>query len=467
MIKTDRVSLEAQLNQLSFLNLENDPYIAIIQEIDPVDPIDVYAHYNHKKGERFYWSNANGDTTFVGVGVCDELAVHATPQRFEAMQAEIDKRRQRIHVLGDEVDGTGPIYFGGFSFFNQPHKEEWQSFQENYFVLPKQLLTVKDGRYFVTCHMKLDEESTVANIKTFVEQQLREIDAVQPFRKQQSHRDAIRDPLTYVEWEQLIESAVAQIQSSPLDKVVLAREVEAIFDERIALEDVLHVLTDNQQHSYVFVMEQGEDAFIGASPERLVSVEQNIIYSACLAGTTSRGETLDEDDLKAWQLLHDEKNLEEHRYVVKMIEQAVQPLCDNLDVPDDPVIYPLTTIQHLYTPVKGELTKGVSLFDVLSVLHPTPALGGEPRQEAMAFIESNEPIERGWYAAPIGWFDRHLNGEFAVAIRSSLVSGQTARLFAGCGIVADSDAEAEYDETNLKLTPMLDALGGQQDGHDG
>lgn len=170
----------------------------------------------------------------------------------------------------------------------------------------------------------------------------------------------------------------------------------------------------------------------------------------------------EDDEMLAWQLLNDEKNREEHDYVVQMIKQSVAPYVESFDIPDAPVIYPLKSLQHLFTPVTATLKSDATILDLVKQLHPTPALGGEPRDKALQFIDEKEPFDRGWYAGPIGWLDANFDGEFAVAIRSGLITENQATLFAGCGVVKDSDPRAEYEETRIKFTPMLDALGGTQ-----
>src|SRR5690606_22198618 len=150
-------------------------------------------------------------------------------------------------------------------------------------------------------------------------------------------------------------------------------------------------------------------------------------------------------------LLDDSKNRSEHQYVVQMIGDVFKEHCLNPRIPQNPKLMKIRDIQHLYTPVEGELKSGSSLLDLVEALHPTPALGGEPKLQALSLIRSYEPLNRGYYAAPIGWTDAKGDGEFAVAIRSALLDGDKAYLFAGGGIVADSTPEAEYDETWVKF----------------
>ncbi|HAQ08276.1 MAG TPA: isochorismate synthase, partial [Bacillus bacterium] len=156
------------------------------------------------------------------------------------------------------------------------------------------------------------------------------------------------------------------------------------------------------------------------------------------------------------------KNLIEHQYVVDMIKEAMRETCDEVILPDEPKLMKMKYIQHLYTPVVGKNREGTSLLHLVNRLHPTPALGGLPKKAAVEKIREVEQMDRGLYAAPIGWMDYQGNGEFAVAIRSGLIQGREASLFAGCGIVADSNAESEYTETSIKFRPMLTALGGKK-----
>lgn len=145
-----------------------------------------------------------------------------------------------------------------------------------------------------------------------------------------------------------------------------------------------------------------------------------------------------------------------------MIHDSFLSSCSDVKKPAGPQLYKTKSVQHLYTPITGHLKTSASLFDLIEKLHPTPALGGAPQQKAVEIIADIEPMTRGWYAAPIGWMDGRENGEFVVAIRSGLIEGKSARLFAGCGIVEDSDPRSEYEETQIKLKPMISALGGER-----
>ena len=158
------------------------------------------------------------------------------------------------------------------------------------------------------------------------------------------------------------------------------------------------------------------------------------------------------------------KNREEHQYVVNMISQVFQTFCTDITIPKAPKLMKIRDIQHLFTPIEGKVEQGTDIFSLVQALHPTPALGGVPTDISMEIIRSEENMDRGYYAAPIGWTDTAGNGEFAVAIRSALLDGDRAYLYAGGGIVADSEADKEYDETWVKFRPVMRALGGKLNG---
>ncbi len=187
----------------------------------------------------------------------------------------------------------------------------------------------------------------------------------------------------------------------------------------------------------------------------------NDVFTTCLAGSIKRGKTTKEDLDLGEDILSDQKNLIEHQYVVDMIKEAMSEVCTEVILPDQPQLMKMRDIQHLYTPVTGKTDDQTSLLDIIERLHPTPALGGLPKKPAVEKIREVELLDRGFYGGPIGWMDYRGNGEFAVAIRSGLIQGNEASLFAGCGVVAHSDSESEYQETNIKFRPMLTALGGE------
>ncbi|TFB13789.1 isochorismate synthase [Filobacillus milosensis] len=458
MLKTKQLTINEQLNKVKDqLSDGEQKNVSVIEEINEINPVDFFAAFEATDMHRVFWKDVTENIYFVGIGAHEKFQTN-TQDRFQSMKEQWDKYVQNVQVAIDAVKGTGPILLGGFSFNQNISSEKWKKFRPGMMVLPEMMLTVNEEGCYMTYNLSITSSTNVSRTVRELKRWKHQISGLNDNQDSQTVKST--KSLDYRNWNQLILDAVETIKSGKLGKVVLARELEAEFNQDINLKEVLKRLDEDETDSYIYIFDLGQDSFISVTPERLVSVRENELLSTCLAGTISRGETEEEDDVLAWSLLNDEKNLSEHQYVVNMIKEAIEPLTKSISIPDKPVIYPLRSLQHLYTPVKATMKETISIFDLIEKLHPTPALGGEPRELAMEFISSHEPFERGWYAAPIGWVDYQGNGEFAVAIRSALISKNEATLFAGCGIVEESDPEAEYEETKLKFTPMLEALGG-------
>lgn len=262
------------------------------------------------------------------------------------------------------------------------------------------------------------------------------------------------------DWQARVDSAIDLMRRDHTKKkVVLGRQRQLALDKKINEFKLLADLNEQQPHSYHFVIKHAGELFISATPERLVQVNGQAFATAGVAGTTRRGNTSLEDQQLADELLHDKKNLVEHAYVVSTIVERVGELAE-LQVPSGPSIMKNPQVQHLYTPISGQLKAQTNIIDLLLRLHPTPALGGKPLEWAMATIKDIELEPRGLFAAPIGILLPSGDGEFVVGIRSMLVREKEVRLFAGAGILADSNAAQEFNETGLKMMPMMNLLKG-------
>jgi isochorismate synthase len=268
-------------------------------------------------------------------------------------------------------------------------------------------------------------------------------------------------------WKALVAAARDAIRRGQIEKIVLARAVRAVNpivrDPAVALgrlrEELPEPMAGYPGCSLFAVGHQGA-TFLGATPERLVRLRNGTVQVDCLAGTIGRGETDAEDGQLGKALLESPKERLEHAVVLRMLEAKLTARCTDLRIPPEPGLVKLRNVQHLYTPIAGRLVNGHSILSLVAELHPSPAVGGFPVDVAQRFIREREELDRGWYAGPIGWMDGLGEGEFAVAIRSALIRGSEATLFAGCGIMADSDPDSEYEESCLKLRSMLGILDG-------
>lgn len=253
--------------------------------------------------------------------------------------------------------------------------------------------------------------------------------------------------------------ALERIEAGEFKKVVLARAKRLVADGDFHPLGVLNHLRQRFPDCYAFSVANGAgQSFIGASPERLVRVVTGRMHTAALAGTVPRGESASEDAALARALLASAKDQHEHRLVLDSIRRRVADLGLTLEHPAQPRLLGLANVQHLHTPVSAALPAGVHILDLVERLHPTPAVGGTPRAPAVAAIGELESFPRGLYAGAIGWADWRGEGEFLVGLRSALIDGATATAFAGAGIVAGSEPEKEFAETEFKFKALLDAL---------
>ncbi len=323
---------------------------------------------------------------------------------------------------------AAPRWFGGLAF-RADHRlsAPWEGFPAARFVAPEEVL-------------ELDPDLEVA------------VDAPRPAL-------CASDPTPdHAGWCRMVEAALAAIQRGDLTKVVLARALRLTFDAPLDPLDVLVRLRRAHPDTFCFLFEpQPGCAFVGATPELLARVDGDAVETEALAGSIARGATPAEDRALGERLLRSAKDRHEHALVVEAIRRALTPLTETLHIPSEPRLRRLGNVQHLETPIHGRL-RDADLLAVVEALHPTPALGGTPRDAALDFIARLEPFPRGWYAAPVGWMTADGEGEFAVAIRSALICGNTAILYAGAGIVAGSEPEKEWEETALKLDAMRRVL---------
>ncbi|WP_428911239.1 isochorismate synthase [Niallia sp. Krafla_26] len=439
--------------------------VSDVQKIESIEPLSFFAAgFNKYHGERFFWKHPSEEFYLIGLGICKRMVTDQEADRFFHVEKEWNRLIEKAIIQTTEnTQGTGPTAFGCLSF--DPLKEKtklWSNFDDSIFHVPKYMLTVKDHQVYLTTNVICSDQDDSTMIDK-IEMEMKEIvEASVTYRLPvENHLLVKRIDINPEKWKQAVDKVAHDLQNNPsLKKVVLARELRLIFNKRIVIEKVLNSLLKDQHNSFIFAFESNGDCFMGATPERLVKKEGDQVFSACLAGSIARGKSEKEDLQLGNTLLDDKKNRIEHQYVVDMIREAMNDTCSKVCIPESPQLFKLKHIQHLYTPVVGKVNPNTSLLDLVKRLHPTPALGGLPKNEALIKIREVEELDRGFFGGPIGWFDHKGNGDFSVAIRSGLIQGNEASIFAGCGVVEDSESESEFEETNIKFKPMLSALGG-------
>lgn len=357
--------------------------------------------------------------------------------------------------------GAGPVWVGGFAFDPQGgFRAHWSSLPPALLTMPELSLCRQDGRTLVTVTALLwpgcDRDEMLRRLRgRLASIGCAALPMLDPDRATPVRVASATDPSHY---ERAVARAVERIRAGDFDKAVLAREVRA---EASAAHDpaaLFGALRELFPSCFCFCVGTPEAAFLGASPELLVRRRGAGVQTVALAGSTRRSADPAVDDHLGEQLRVSLKNRSEHAIVVRRIERALRPHSVWVETGGEPVVIKVANIQHLATPVHAQLANPRSAVEMAGLLHPTPAVGGEPESVALAAIAELEDLDRGWYAGPVGWMDAIEDGEFCVALRSALLRDRTAHLFAGAGIVADSDPEAELAETELKLGALLPLL---------
>jgi isochorismate synthase len=349
-----------------------------------------------------------------------------------------------------ELDVT---LFAGYSFLDELRPDGlWTDYRAAEAFLPRIGIERVDGRSRLTVAIPGNEDPA-PTLELLTSMRRPEWRPVVDFGDH-----TIESHPSVAEWAHLVEGAVKAIGADELDKVVLARSVRVENTEPVAILRVFRQLAVSYPQCFNFAWKSGGSVFMGASPELLAQIHGDRFRSNPLAGSAARGEGEDDDLALGQALLASPKDQQEHRLVVDDMAQRLSGIVHDLTVPDHPVLKKMATVQHLSTLLEGRIEPGTGVFDVIDAVHPTPAVGGVPRDAAVAYIAANEPLDRGWYTGGIGWVTPSGGGEIAIGLRCGLVNTTTTTLFAGAGIVRESDPGAEVRETRLKLRPLLELV---------
>lgn len=460
------------------------PLISTTMPVADTDPIDLFAAARSLDLEAALWLQPAADRSIVGIGRAWAVEPDG-PERCSAAAAAW--RALMVDAIGSgaktATPEAGPTLLGGLGFTGRkPEADDaWAAFGPASLVLPSFGVARNGARTILTVAAGPDQIGGLDPAR--LERQWDELAgragdlrdaaidgrlAVPDVARDASSGESVAPGALHVidrrpdrpAWERTVALFAGAVGRGRIDKVVLARRV--VFRAAADLDVVaaLRHLARTAPESTIFAFVRGGTTFLGATPERLVRTIGRSFETVAIAGSVARGQDPLEDARFAAALLASEKDREEHAVVVDMLRASLTPIVETLVVADAPAILPLRHVQHLVTPVTGTTRDEGGLLALAQRLHPTPAVGGAPRDVALALINEHEGFDRGWYAGPIGWLGADGDGELMVALRSGLVTGPTATLFAGCGIVADSDPAQEWEESRLKLRTMIAALGG-------
>jgi menaquinone-specific isochorismate synthase len=335
-----------------------------------------------------------------------------------------------------QVQCTGLVGFGSATFSPD-------SALSSVLIVPRIILGNRDGRTWIT---KITPEGEADPVSDFYSQ-------VMTYR-QNSKLSFVEGVMTSAKFLEQSEKAISKIRAGKIQKVVLAREIMAQLPEGFDLRTGLVSLSKRYPSCWIYSVAGN----FGASPELLVRVSHGQVSARVLAGTTSRGDSPEADVEKSNSLAASDKNLQEHRFAVESMVEALSPFCSTVDTDEKPFSLALPDLWHLASDVYGKLKNNISVLDLAAFLHPTAAVAGTGRAAAQAMIAELEPFDRGGYAGPVGWIGADGDGEWAIALRGGFIEENVLTAFAGCGLVADSQPQAELDETQLKFAPVRGAF---------
>ncbi len=432
--------------------------------VDALDPLAVLEAIFEPTQPHFYAERPSLATAVAGA----EAAVAFTaggPERFAEVQRFVDDVLANTLAVGDvESPFGGPHFFSAFAFAHAvPANAAFaaaQVFVPQWQVARAGAVTTAVANLWITPDAAL---APLAERIWRAHTRFRRFDyaAAEPVIAE-SNRPATSQSVTLHEtgdYRAAVREALRRLDRGEFNKIVLARALEVQANGPLHPLRLLNSLRQRFPDCYAFSVANGHgDSFIGASPERLVRVSGGRMETDALAGTVRRGGGAAEDAALGANLLRSEKDRREQRLVLESIQRRLAPLGLELEHPAEPVLLRLANVQHLHTPVRARMSPTVRLLDVLARLHPTPAVGGTPREAALAAIPSLEGFHRGLYAGTVGWLNARGGGEFLVGIRSALVRDSRATVYAGAGIVAGSDPDREFAETELKFRALLDGL---------
>jgi isochorismate synthase len=436
--------------------------VSVTVPIESDDPCAVAFASRLASDRWFCWEQPDRGFALAALGVAHE-ATSRGEARFGDVAAEcLATGRDALVVQPAGLPaGAGPVWAGGFAFDPEgASSPPWSSLPPAMLTLPEVSICRSDGAAFLTVNAVVrpgeDARGRVGALEARLAGLRREpLPMLDPHPTSQAEIRSARPP---GDFEAMVAAATARIGAGKMRKVVLAREVVVSSPSAHDPAALFGSMREQFSSCFCFCCGTPEAAFFGASPELLVRRSGASVSTVALAGSTRRSSDPAVDDHLGEQLLRSDKNRREQRIVSERIVRTLRPHAVWVEAAAEPEVIKVANIQHLGTPVIAQLAEPRSAVELAGLMHPTPAVGGEPRERAVAVIAEVEGMDRGWYAGPVGWMDATEDGEFCVGLRSALLRDREAHLYAGVGVVAGSDPAAELDETEIKLQALLPLL---------
>lgn len=439
---------------------ESPRLISYAEEITKIDFHKILNHLGGNNKSFFYWEKPDEEYIILGIDSLYDVKSYGS-QRTEKSRDSIEKWLNNSSTNFSDLNlKSVPLFMGGMKFSAEGISEDsiWNDFSDSDWFIPKIILLKKKNDFHLVTNVifKNQSDEEIKNtLKDYLDLVASSTESLTITSKELVVFSNLNEPSAKIKWIEKVNSALDQISQGDYKKIVLSRRVEMQLSDKPALDEKLQNLAAEYPRCYIFAYGRNESIFFGASPEKLAKISNGWVEADALAGSTPRGESPEEDEKLANELLLSSKNLNEQYAVVDFIKNSFTGFSEEIVYDDKPIIRKLSNIQHLWTPIKAKLKPGHTIFSILKEIHPTPAICGVPWSGALDFIKTTEGYNRGFYAGIVGWFNFDEQGEFAVSIRSGLLTDNKLYAFAGCGIVDGSDPEAEFEETELKLKPIL------------
>lgn len=444
------------LETISYRSNLSDKISSFAFEIPQITISSLISSNLIRNKDYFYWKMENENLEF--------FALEPLINFNEFGEDRLSKTSTRVNLIEDnfvsnwnelKLDAV-PLVVGGIKFAPNQKSDLWSEFSDSDWFIPKLLFITQGSKYFLVYNFDFSENKQ-NNYDEF-NNCLGSLDFVSESSEINYPDIMLENPISsnsIEKWTSIVNNALSDISDGLLSKVVLSREVKFEIPQKPFISQLVQQLSEKYPKCYTFAYCRNNSVFIGASPEKLAKITNNWIEVDALAGSAPRGKDEFEDIEMETYLLNSEKNLFEQRAVVNFIHNLLRKFSDEIIFNDKPIIRKLPNIQHLWTVMKAKLNSDFKVFDLLMKIHPTPAICGDPWKVAKDFILKNEPHDRGFYSGNIGWFNFESEGEFAVGIRSALIKNNEIYIYAGCGIVEGSEPAAEFEESEIKLKPIL------------
>lgn len=458
MSNTSQITANTSKDFSENLSDPNKIFFSYAAKISPLKFTLLLNHFAAKADDVFYYAEPENEISFLSFEILNKQSFSF--DNYEMLAKEISILKSKLVSNHNEFDKFSlPIFITSAKFPVQKKSKEWKDFNDIDFIVPKIILFQNSGTSFIIANFFSESFSHQENFNEFLERETELIyDLENRLQESDNDRTSLRNLNSiddFENWKTQINSVVDEIKRENIGKVVVARRVEKEIATEINWQRTINELNLKFPTCTNFLYKSGKSIFFGSTPEILIKYSGNTFSTEALAGSIMRGHDSTEDKQLEVELLKSEKNKIEHEAVIDYIKKAIFNYVEKVEIDAVPIVKKLPNIQHLQTSVTGTLKSKDEIFKIVSSLFPTPAVCGIPKDQSLRMIEKTESFDRGLFSGIIGWFNADNYGEFFVTIRSALVKENKLYAYAGCGIVDGSDAKEEFEETQLKLKPIL------------